>query len=321
MAGRKLRAIVLLFCFCLCALHCPALAASTTDAQTPIDIQKDCTLTIAYTYDGTAFPGQTVKLYKVADVSADFQYSLTSAFATSDLILNGIQTNGEWDTVRTTLDAYILANNTEPDKTVVTDEVGKANFDALKPGLYFASAVHIQQDDLRCFFTPALIALPGLDIDGYWQYQVAVSAKPGTLPPIEPGKKTELKVLKLWKGDEGQTDRPNSIEVEIFRNGISYETVVLSEENHWSYSWTVDADGATWKASEKNTPSGYTMTVAEKENAFIITNTRLEPIITPPPLTGDTFNVLPYAVAMFLSGSMMILLGIIGKRKRYAETS
>lgn len=321
MAGRKFGTIILLFCFCLCALHCPALAASTTDAKAPIDIQKDCALTIAYTYDVTAFPGQTVKLYKVADVSTDFQYALTSAFAASGLILNGIQTNGEWDIVRSTLDAYILANNTEPDKTIVTDDAGKASFAALTPGLYFASAVHIQQDDLHCFFAPALIALPGLGTDGLWQYEVTVAAKPGTLPPIEPGEKQELKVLKLWKGDEGRTDRPKSIEVEIFRNGASYETVVLSEENHWSYSWTVDADGATWKASEKNIPSGYTMTVAEKENAFVITNTRQEQTITPPPLTGDTFNALPYTVAMFLSGSMMILLGIIGKRKRYAETN
>ena len=317
MAKRRFAAIILLLSFCLCMAPCRAFAASTADAKEPIDTQKNCALTISYTYDDTAFANQTVKLYQIAEVSADYQYTLAEGFSGSNLRLNGIQAVSEWDVIRTTLEAYILGNNVQPSLTATTDENGVASFDALKPGLYFASAVQIAE---TCVFAPALVALPGLGTDGLWQYQVSIAAKPGILPPVEPGEKLELKVLKLWKGDEGRFDRPESVEVEIFRDGISYETVVLSEENHWSYSWSVDADGASWKAVEKNVPAGYTMTVAERENTFVITNTRQDQPFNPPPLTGDTFNALPYAVAMFLSGSMMILLGIMGKRKRYAET-
>lgn len=325
MAKRRFGTLILLLCFCLCILPYPALAASTTDANSPISVDNACSLTIYYGYDGTAFPNQTVTLYKIAEVSADYQYTLTFSFAASGLILNGIQTNSEWNVIRSTLEAYILANSTEPVMTVATDASGNACFESLKPGLYLASAVHVVQGDLNCVFDSALIALPGLGTDGNWQYQIAVAAKPEVLPPIGSDEKTELKVLKLWKGDEGKKSRPQSIEVEIFRDGTSYATVVLSEENHWSHSWSITDDGADWKVVERNVPSGYTMTVDRREATFVLTNTLIpsdpDSPPVPPPQTGDTANILLYAILMCVSGTMLVILGIARKRKRHDETN
>ena len=321
MAKRRLGALILLLCFCVCILPCHVQATSTTDATDPIDTQKDCTLTIRYAYNDTPFPGQTVTLYRVADVSADYQYTLTQTFAPSDLILNGIQTNSEWDVIRSTLDVYTLIHSPEPAMTAVTDELGNACFEPLKPGLYLASAVEVVQGDLSCTFDPVLVTLPGLDANGNWQYALTVAAKPGILPPIDPDEKTEYKVLKLWRGDNGETGRPKSIEVTIFRDGLPQETVVLSEENHWSYSWPANDDGAQWKVVEQNVPDGYTMTVEQKETTFIITNTRPNEPTPPPSQTGDTANILLYTVLMYASGGLLILLGIAGKRKRHEETN
>ena len=321
MAKRRFGIIALLLCFCLGMLPLQALAASTTDAKEPIDVDKECSLTIFYGCDGILFPDQSVTLYKIADVSADFQYTLTSSFVSSGLILNGIQTQGEWNVIRTTLESFILANNTEPIMTAVTDDTGIAGFASLKPGLYLASAVRVSQGDSQCVFDSALIALPGLGAEGYWQYQVAVVAKPEILPPIDSDEELEMKVLKLWRGDEGRSDRPQSIEVEIFRDGISYEIVVLSEENHWAYSWTAKADGASWKVVERNIPSGYTMTVEQRETTFVITNTRTDQPTPPPPQTGDTANILLYIVLMFVSGMGLVIFGMTGKRKHHEETN
>ena len=324
MVKRRLGIITLLFCFFLCSMPCTTLAASTTNAKEPISIDKECNLTVYYGYDGTPFSGQTVKLYKIAEVTEDFQYALTPYFAASNLILNGVQTNSEWNVIRSTLDVYILANNIAPTQTVTTNEAGNACFESLTPGLYLASAVQVIHGDLRCSFDSALVALPGLNTDGYWQYQIAVAAKPEILPPVEPDDEIELKVLKLWKGDENRTDRPQSIEVEIFRNGTSYETVTLSESNHWSYTWSVKDDGADWKVIERNIPKGYAMTVERRVSSFVLTNTRIsenpeDP--TPPPKTGDTSNILLYIVLMYVSGTMLVLLGITGKRKQHEETN
>jgi hypothetical protein len=315
MAKRRVAVIVFLLCLCLSWLPCYAQAASTADAKEPISPDKDCSFTIAYRYDGQSFSNHPVKLYKIADVSADFQYTLTAPFANSGLILNGVQSVSEWNVIRSTLETHILAYNVDADFTGVTDQDGQVCFRALKPGLYLATTEQVIQNDWIYVFDSALVALPGLGTDGLWQYEVAVTSKSQAIPPAETDEEIEFKVLKLWKGDNGRSDRPQSIEVEIFRDGVSYQTVILSEENHWTYSWNAADDGATWKVVERNVPTGYTMTVEERETSFVLTNTR-PPDKPDIPQTGDTTNIMLYFVLMNVSGIMLIILGIAGKRKR-----
>ena len=315
MAKRRVAVIVFLLCICLSWLPCYAQAASTADAKEPISPDKDCSLTIAYRYDGKSFSNHPVKLYKIADVSADFQYSLTAPFANSGLILNGVQSVGEWNAIRSTLETHILAYGVDADLTGATDQDGQVCFNALKPGLYLAITEQVIQNDWIYSFDSALVALPGLSADGLWQYEVAVTSKSKAIPPAETDEEIAFKVLKLWKGDNGRSDRPQSIEVEIFRDGVSYQTVILSEENHWTFSWFAKDDGATWKVVERNVPTGYTMMVEERETSFVLTNTR-PPDKPDIPQTGDTTNIMLYFVLMNVSGIMLIILGIAGKRKR-----
>ena len=315
MVKRKIGILLCLLCFWLSVIPGYVQAITIEDAVEPIQTEKTCTLTVAYGYDGIPFSGVSVQLYRVANVSAECQFVLTEAFAASGLVLNGIRSSGEWNVIRSTLEAYILAQNIPAEKTAVTNEAGRVCFETLATGMYLAVVGDVMQGDLHCYFDSALVALPGLETDGRWQYSVEVHAKPGALPPIKPDEITERKVLKLWKGDEGRSDRPQSVEIEIFRDGISYETVTLSAENNWSYSWKANNDGASWKVVERNIPAGYTMTVEERDGTFVVTNVR-EPGDSPdePPKTGDTVNLLLPIVLMSISGCVLILLGIMGKR-------
>ena len=315
MAKRRVAVIVFLLCLCLSWLPCYAQAASTADAKEPISPDKECSLTIAYRYDAQSFSNHPVRLYKIADVSADFQYTLTAPFANSGLILNGVRSVSEWNVIRSTLETHILTYDVDADLTGVTDQDGQICFQALKPGLYLAITEQVIQNDWIYAFDSALVALPGLGADGLWQYEVAVTSKSKAIPPAETDEEIEFKVLKLWKGDKGRSDRPQSIEVEIFRDGVSYQTVILSEENHWTFSWFAKDDGATWKVVERNVPTGYTMMVEERETSFVLTNTR-PPDKPDIPQTGDTTNIMLYFVLMNVSGIMLIILGIAGKRKR-----
>lgn len=313
----KKRTGIIAFLLCLCISLIPCHAASTMDAVEPIIPENECSLTLSYCYGQTAFSDVGVKLYRIADVSADFRYTLTTAFETSALDLNGVQSAGEWSVIRYTLEAHVLVNAIEPYAASATDKDGRVYFGALKSGMYLAIVGSITQDDLTVDFDSALVALPGLDSDGLWQYNTLVNAKAELLPPIDPDGKTELKVLKLWKGDEGRADRPKSVEVEIFKNSVSYKTVVLSEENNWSYSWIEKDDGASWMVVERNIPNGYRATVEQREEAFVLTNTRVtDDPDTPdkPPYTGDTANLLPYILLFAGAGSMLVILGIAGKR-------
>ena len=319
MAKRRIGIIIFLICYCLCMVPCSVQAASTEDASEPISTDADCTLTAIYQCNGTALGGLDVLIYRIADVSADFQYSLTASYANSGLILNGVRSTGEWKTIRSTLEAYILANNIKEDSIATTDQNGQVTIEGLKPGMYLLMVDTVVMRDFICSFDSSLVALPGLGNDGLWQYQVTVAAKGEMLPPVEPDEEIVYKVVKLWKNDEGQNARPKGVEVEIFRNGVSQRKIVLSEYNQWSYSWTAKNDGANWIVVERNVPEGYSMTVEERTSTFVITNTygTDEPDTppTPPAQTGDSYNVMLYIVLMFVSGGLLLVLGFAGKRK------
>ena len=132
--------------------------------------------------------------------------------------------------------------------------------------------------------------------------------------------------------------------IEIFKDGVSYETVVLSEENNWSFSWAVKDDGAEWMVAERNVPAGYAVTVDEHGGAFVLTNTWIpeeppveEPSEKPPetedvtpgetpkdemtdvPETGDSPHIMLFTVLMYASGMLLIILGVTGKRSEHEE--
>ncbi len=305
---------------CVCFYLSPYVAmAATADPSQPIDKNRECTLTLSYTYDGTAFENVSVKLYKIADVSNGFQFTPTNTFAPIAPILNGIKTDAEWNTIRATLESHIVADNMTADKIEKTAANGQVCFTALEVGLYLAIAGTVTQGEETYFFDSALVALPGIDADSILQYQVTVASKSAYIPPSIGD--LEYTVVKLWKGDEGKNNRPKNIEVEIFCDGTSYEKITLSQENNWSYSFTAKANGEKWTVIERNTPHGYTMTVEERGNTFLLTNTyTLSDGPADIPQTGDTSNMILYVILMTLSGCMLIVLGIMGKRNADEKT-
>jgi len=311
--------MALLLCVCFCFMPCSVLAVSTSDAAEPISPERECTLTFSCVYDAIAFADVPVKLYRIADVSAKAEYTPVPAFLTAGLVLNGVQSAGEWDMIRSTLEAHILANAIEPDATAMTNPAGQVCFESLEPGMYLVISERVVQDGVQASFQSALVALPGLDEDGVWQYRIAVTPKPEVIPSSGSDTEEQYKILKLWKDGDNPAGRPRSIEAEIFRDGKSYQTVTLSEENQWSYTWTTAETGADWMVVERYIPEGYIVTVEERDTVFILTNTLHSEDLTDDedaPQTGDISHIWLYTILMYASGIGLVLLGIAGKRNR-----
>ena len=325
MAERRMGIIAFLICICLWLMPCSVQAASTADAKESISTDTPCNLIVTCCYGETAFSDLSVKLYRVADVSADFRYTLTPRFASSEIAINGVTSAAEWNVIRSTLEAYIAAEDMTEDLAAVTDSLGRAWFSSLSPGLYLIVPANGSADEMLCLFDSALISLPGLGTDGLWQYQVTAACKGVFIPQTEADKEISYKVMKLWKGDSNSSGRPQKIEAEIFRNGESYQTVILSEENHWSYSWSVKNDGTKWTVAEKTVPAGYIASMEKRDTTFLLTNTRI-PETSPTesqtpsggqaPKTGDTSNILLYILLLCTSGILLVLLGVFGKNRR-----
>ncbi|MBQ4550871.1 MAG: Cna B-type domain-containing protein, partial [Oscillospiraceae bacterium] len=115
------------------------------------------------------------------------------------------------------------------------------------------------------------------------------------LPAPPAPETTEVYVAKQWVGDTAET-RPASVDVQLLRNGVVYDTVTLTANNGWSARWfNLDID-ATWTVAEASVPTGYTASVAQNGNSFVITNTFGVELPEPPvpllpsaPTQGDFF--------------------------------
>src|SRR5699024_7338219 len=87
---------------------------------------------------------------------------------------------------------------------------------------------------------------------------------------------TEVDITKLWK-DEQETDRPDTIKVNLLQNGEFYEEYEVTEENDWKLTITdlpeFDEEGVAYEytVKEHDVP-GYAADV----DVFDITNTRTD---------------------------------------------
>ena len=103
---------------------------------------------------------------------------------------------------------------------------------------------------------------------------VTNSKKPENPPETE---KTQVSVEKVWENDTA-SDRPDSISVQLLRDGTAYGgTVSLSEDNDWSYTWS-DLDASyDWSVEEVSVPDGYNSVTSHDGNSWTITNTKTNP--------------------------------------------
>ena len=150
--------------------------------------------------------------------------------------------------------------------------------------------------------------------------------KPAKTQKPHEGVPAEYTVVKHWSGDSA-TSRPKSIEVELYQDGNLEETVTLSADNDWSYSWTDEDGEGKWTCVEKNVPTGYksSVTTAEEGTKFIVTNKTTpnnpnnpnepsKPNNPSKPRTGDPTTLRWSLLAMGISGIALIIAGL--KRRR-----
>ena len=90
-------------------------------------------------------------------------------------------------------------------------------------------------------------------------------------PTPPPDDDTMLTVRKVWV-DDGD-GRPDSVTVQLLRDGEGYDEVELSQSNNWAYTWDRLDDDYSWSVIEVDVPSDYEVTYTTKGNTTTITNT------------------------------------------------
>ncbi len=282
-------------------------ALSTANAKESIVLNKPCSLELVYRNGKTALSGIDVTIWQAADLKEDLSYTLHGDFTSYPIDLTAIKSSTEWNTITTT-----LYNCASADKmkgiTASTNSEGKVLFEGLSCGIYLVAPVSTN----AVSFAANLVAVPGMEKDGTWTYDVTAIPKPDTEKPPEPS--AEYQVTKLWKDYGDGNGRPTSVSVEIYKNRTLDKTVVLSADNKWTYTWKTTDTQAEWTVVERNIPEGYTMSVTQNKHAFIIENKKTGDYGSPK--TGDNSNITLYMSLMLCSFVGIIIPLLIGKRKR-----
>ena len=307
-----------------------------TLAYERIDTGRETSLTLRFSRDETGFSGVEFRLYRVADVSDAAHFTLSGDFAAYPVSLDHLDSSG-WRALAQTLDAYASRDGLVPMRTAETGADGKVLFDHLSAGMYLVTGENYVSGRYTYMPESFMVTLPSLNQDtDEWVYDAVASCKYDRdydPPGGGGGDPSDLsrKVLKIWKDDGNEAERPESISVQLLRNGQVYDTVTLNASNNWRYNWYELDDSDEWQVVENGTPEGYTVSISRQGITFVMTNTKTSPGGTTPggdnpsggsggsSATGWLSPILPQTGALWWPVPFMaaagLLLFIIGWRK------
>lgn len=280
-------------------------------AVSPIDTEKNSSLTLQYKHNGIYYNELEIKTYRIAEVFPDGTYALCGDFKDYPVNIYNITSKLEWDNVCSTLSSFIIADKLSPTYSAITDKNGTVSFKDIPTGMYLTLSVRVETDSELIKFESFITSLPSPDVDGNQNYDVTAYPKCEALELSD--KEIEYKVIKHWQDNGSATIRPEAIKVDILKDGVLHSTQKLTKDNNWSYSWSAPQDGTFWQAIERNIPSNYKVTITNKENSIIITNVYDSPY-KEPPKTGETTVLWPWILAMCVSGILVIMLSAWRKR-------
>ena len=317
MRNNRILAALLAVLMAVLLLPAQALAADR------IDLSHDASLTISYQDAGTPLAGAAFSIYHVATVDEYGTLIPTGAFASFNVNIQG-ENDAAWRTLASTLEGYVLRDNIAPTDSGTTDAQGLLIFptqqSSLPLGLYMVLGQRLTQNGTIYDPQPFLVHLPVTDQEtNTWQYDLAVNPKYESQP--EPDDETVIrKVLKVWADDGHEQARPDEITVQLLCDGEVADTITLSAENSWRYTWENLDAAHQWTVVEQEL-EGYTAEVTQEGVTFIITNTYDEdgpgpntpPSNNEPPLpqTGQLWWPVPLLIA---AGLLLLVVGLLRRR-------
>ena len=209
----------------------------------------------------------------------------------------------------------VLEAKQEPLAVKETDTLGKLQFTGLKDGTYLLKGKAYSDGTSVSTFEMSLVTMPWKD--GDTAYREVVLTPKFTLR--EETQEVKWRILIVWKDEENPRYRPDSVTVDIYRNGILVDTVVLTDEDNWQYTWTDDDPLAEYYVVE-TVPDHYELTPTREGNTFILTHTLKEPDPTEPtkpadklPQTGQLWWPVPL---LAMVGCCLLLTGWLRRKEQ-----
>lgn len=206
--------------------------------------------------------GGSLRLYKVGDaqeINNNLTFSLCADFSGSGVSLADLSASG----LPQQLADYALENDLQG-TAVQTDETGYAVFSDLSTGLYLVMQTEAAEGYLPVM--PFLVSLPMYSEEsGSWLYSIEAT------PKVQASPKEDISVTVIKKWLDNNKNRPEYVSVSLLKDDVITDTVRLTAENGWQYTWENLKADADWSV-EENVPEGYRAEYAVYKNTTTITN-------------------------------------------------
>ena len=167
-----------------------------TSFAAEFDQDKPITLTAVFQGDAQGIDGVTMKAYKVADMDAEANFTVTDEFYDYDIDFSALNDQGSWRALGETIAAYVDRDMIDPVKTAVTKD-GKAEFGTVEPGLYVVIPSNPTVYDHKSFTVDISVVTAPLYIDGEWENECVFSPKYKYDNVPVPGT-AGIEVIKIW---------------------------------------------------------------------------------------------------------------------------
>lgn len=249
-------------------------------------------LNLVCEHDNVGLADMTWKIYKVGEKSGS-GYTLTGDFANYPVDLSKIMESTDTMTeAASTLSNFAVLDGIPPATGGRTNNSGVLTIKSIETGLYLAVGSKLKIGSVSYFPTPFLIEIggnSGMDIEAHPKFIVKKTL---------PGETERFMMRKIWANASSEEDIPSSLTVEIYEDGELFDTVELTAEERWTYSWDGSAD-SEWRVKEVTVPAGCFVMYRNNEVQFVIMNTydnellaRVTTTVTSAPTTETVTTVV-----------------------------
>lgn len=256
-------------------------------------------ITLTESTTNTNVEGIEITLYKVADAVLKDNNNLSFQYVEGLEECKGNLNDLSDDSLINNINTCISENETQG-ISKVSNEEGFVSFTNIDLGLYLVKQTN--NKDGYSVMDSYLVALPIVQ-DNEWVYEVTAA------PKMDLVRLMDIVVKKVWNNSYSQI--ADSITVELLNDDEVVDTIILSEENNWTYTFSELEYSDSYSVKEIDVPNGYVPTYQQNENIYTITNTDT--------LAQTGFVVWKIQVLAII-GIVLIIMGLgVSKIKRYEK--
>ena len=236
--------------------------------------------------------GAEIELIKVAsaklDNNSNLAYELEGNLANCKIDLTNLESEGLLENVEECID-----NNQVTGLKNLTDVNGYVNFSNLDLGLYLVR----QSNELENYSSidSYLLTIPTI-MDNNWVYNL------NSEPKVDIIKLVNIIINKVWNTKKNIKDL---VTVELLLDDEVIDTVELSDNNNWTYTFYRMRSSNKYSIREVNIPKDFKATYKTDGYNFTVINTDTLP------LTGQAMFLVPI---IFFVGVIFIALGYTLKK-------